>query len=162
MFIVQQKKRKNQSNGQGQQTRKRKKKRKGRSNQRCQCGGNLLHWVCSNHAFLLFFLSVFVPIEFLFSGRNVWYTLVWLVLFGIGWYLERYILKVFWYRFIDWYEKFRPYRPVRYGINFLGISIRFPKNISFYHLKSYFIYYTISFYNTPNIPTFIFLYNTLK
>ena len=28
--------------------------------------------------------------------------------------------------------------------------------------KNYFINYTIPFYNTPNIPTFIFLYNTLK
>ena len=44
MFIVQQKKRRNQSNGEGQQTRRRKKKGRRRSNQRCQCGGNLLHW----------------------------------------------------------------------------------------------------------------------
>ena len=29
-------------------------------------------------------------------------------------------------------------------------------------IKSYVIYYIIQFYNTPNIPTFIFLYNTLK
>ena len=28
--------------------------------------------------------------------------------------------------------------------------------------KSYFIYCTISFYNIPNIPSFIFLYNILK
>ena len=31
-----------------------------------------------------------------------------------------------------------------------------------YHLKSYFIIYNILFYNTPNIPTFIFLFNSLK
>ena len=76
--------------------------------------------VCSNHAFLLFFFLVFVPAKFFFSGRNVWYTPVRPVLSGIGRYLERYILKVFWYRFIDRYEEFRPYRPVRYGINILG------------------------------------------
>ena len=51
--------------------------------------------VCSNHAFLLFFLLVFIPAEFLFSGLNVWCTPVWLVLSDIGRYLERYILKVF-------------------------------------------------------------------
>ena len=94
MFIIQQKKRRNQSNGEGQQTRGRKKKGRRRSNRRCQCGGNLLHWVCSNHAFLLFFLSVFVPIEFLFSSRNVRYTPVRPVLSGIDRYLERYILKI--------------------------------------------------------------------
>ena len=42
------------------------------------------------------------------------------VLSGIGWNLERYILKVFRYRFIDQYEKFQPYRLVQYGINFLA------------------------------------------
>ena len=73
--------------------------------------------VCSNHAFLLFFLSVFVPVEFLFSGRNGRYTPVQPVLSGIGRYLERYILKVFRYQFINRYEEFRPYRSVRYGIN---------------------------------------------
>ena len=130
MFIVKQKERRNQSNGQGQQTRKRKKKKeKGRrrSNRRCQCGGNLLPCVCSNHAFLLFFLSVFVPIEFLFFGRNVRYTPVRPILSSIGRYLERYILKVFRYQFIDQYEKFRPYRPIRYGINFLGIKSQMDK-----------------------------------
>ena len=76
--------------------------------------------VCSNHAFLLFFLSIFVPAEFLFSGRNVRYTPVRPVLSGIGQYLERYILKVFLYRFIDRYEEFRPYWLVRYNINILG------------------------------------------
>ena len=75
--------------------------------------------VCSNHAFLLFFLLVFVPTEFLFFGQNVWYTLVWSVLSDIGRYLKRYILKVFQYRFIDRYEEFRLYRSVRYGIDFL-------------------------------------------
>ena len=129
MFIVKQKKRRNKSNGQGQQMRKRKKKKKGRRrpNRRCQCGGNLLPWVCSNHAFLLFFLSVFVPIKFLFSGQNVRYTSVRPILSSIGRYLERYILKVFRYRFIDQYEKFRPYRPIRYGINFLGIKSQMDK-----------------------------------
>ena len=34
--------------------------------------------------------------------------------------------------------------------------------IIFYHFKCYFIYYTISFYNIFNIPTFILKYNTLK
>ena len=53
--------------------------------------------VCSNHAFLLFFLSVFVPVKFLFSSRNDRYTLVRPVLSGIGRYLKRYILKVFQY-----------------------------------------------------------------
>ena len=62
--------------------------------------------VCSNHAFLLFFLLVFVPAKFLFSGRNVRYTPVRPVLSDISRYLERYILKVFRYRFIDRYEEF--------------------------------------------------------
>ena len=81
--------------------------------------------VCSNHAFLLFFLSIFVPAEFLFSSRNVRYTPVRPVLSGIGRYLERYILKVFRYRFIDRYEEFRPYRPVRYGNNILDLKFVF-------------------------------------
>ena len=62
--------------------------------------------VCSNHAFLLFFFLVFVPAKFLFSGRNVWYTPVRPVLSDINRYLERYILKVSRYRFIDRYEEF--------------------------------------------------------
>ena len=37
------------------------------------------------------------------------------------------------------------------------ISIQFLQIISFYYFKSYFIYYTILFYNTLNIPNFIFL-----
>ena len=32
----------------------------------------------------------------------------------------------------------------------------------FYHLKIHFTIYTIPLFNTPNILTFIFLYNTLK
>ena len=43
-----------------------------------------------------------------------------------------------------------------------NISIWYLKNISFYQFKSYFIYYTIPFYNTSNILTFILPYNTLK
>ena len=35
--------------------------------------------VCSNHAFLLFFLLVFVLAEFLFYSQNVWYIPVRLV-----------------------------------------------------------------------------------
>ena len=62
--------------------------------------------LCSNHAFLLFFLLVFVPAKFLFSGRNVRYTPVRPVLSDISRSLERYILKVFRYRFIDRYEEF--------------------------------------------------------
>ena len=37
----------------------------------------------------------------------------------------------------------------------LSISIRFLQNISFYHLKN-FIYFTIPFYNSLNIPILIF------
>ena len=40
----------------------------------------------------------------------------------------------------------------------MGSAILFYFTIS----KSYFISYTIPFYNTPNIPTFIFLFNLLK
>ena len=43
-----------------------------------------------------------------------------------------------------------------------SISIHYLKTILFYHLKNYFIYYTIPFYNTPNISNFILSYNTLK
>ena len=46
--------------------------------------------------------------------------------------------------------------------NVNALSIQFLKNISFYHLKSYFIYYTIAFYNIANIANFIFEYNILK
>ena len=49
------------------------------------------------------------------------------------------------------------HKPVNYSIH-----IRFFQKILFYHLKTYFINYTISFYNTPNVLTFIFQYNTLK
>ena len=130
MFIVQQKReeiRVVEKDNRREEEKKKKKKGGRRSNPRCQCGGNLLHWVCSNHAFLLFFLSVFVLVEFLFSDRNVRYTPVRPVLSAIGRYLERYILKVFRYRFIDQYEKFRPYRPIRYDINFLGIKSQMDK-----------------------------------
>ena len=34
--------------------------------------------------------------------------------------------------------------------------------LPFYNLQNYFIYYTIPFYNTPNILIFIFPYNTIK
>ena len=40
----------------------------------------------------------------------------------------------------------------------MGNAILFYFTIS----KSYFISYTIPFYNTPNIPTFIFLFYSLK
>ena len=46
--------------------------------------------------------------------------------------------------------------------NCKSIHIRFLQKILFYHLKSYFIIYTIPFYNTPNIQTFILSYHTLK
>ena len=36
------------------------------------------------------------------------------------------------------------------------------KKFLFYILKTYFIYYTISFYNPPNIPVSIFTYKSLK
>ena len=36
------------------------------------------------------------------------------------------------------------------------------KNFLFYTLKTYFIYYIISFYNSPNVPISIFTYNSLK
>ena len=124
MFIIQQKKRRNQSNGEGQQTRRRKKKGRRRSNRRCQCGGNLLHWglfkSCISSIFPFSFctgrISLFRP------KRSVYSSMA-----GIGRYLERYILKVFRYRFIDQYEKFRPYRPIRYDINFLGIKSQMDK-----------------------------------
>ena len=120
------KKRRNQSSGEGQHTRWREKKKKKKKKEEEDLIGDVnvvATWctgVRSNHAFLLFFLLVFVPAEFLFSSRNVRYTPVRPVLSGIGRYLERYILKVFRYRFIDRYEEFRPYRPVRYGINILA------------------------------------------
>ena len=38
----------------------------------------------------------------------------------------------------------------------LSINNRYLQTILFYHLKSYFIYYIILFYNTPNISSFIF------
>ena len=77
--------------------------------------------VCSNHAFLLFFLLVFVPAKFLFSGRNVRYTPVRLVLSDISQYLKQYILKMFRYRFINWYKEFQSYQLIRYGIDFLNL-----------------------------------------
>ena len=36
------------------------------------------------------------------------------------------------------------------------------KKFLFYILKTYVIYYTISFYNSPNISDSIFTYNSLK
>ena len=126
------KKRRNQSSGEGQQTRRREKKTKKKKEEEDLIGdvnvvATCCTGVCSNHAFFLFFLLVFVRVEFLFFSRNVWYTLVWPVLSDIGRYLKRYILKVFRYRFIDRYEKFQPYWPIRYGINFLGIKSQMDK-----------------------------------
>ena len=114
MFIVQQKKRRNQSNREGQQTRRRKKKGRRRSNQRCQCGGNLLHWCLFKSC-----ISSIFPFSFC-TDRNVRYTPIRPVLSGMGRYLEQYILKVFRYWFIDRYEEFWPYRPVWYSINILA------------------------------------------
>ena len=42
-----------------------------------------------------------------------------------------------------------------------SIHIRFLETILFYYIKSYFINYTISFYNASNIPTFIYLIYSL-
>ena len=36
------------------------------------------------------------------------------------------------------------------------------KKCLFYILKTYFIYFTILFYNSLNISVFIFIYNSLK
>jgi len=36
------------------------------------------------------------------------------------------------------------------------------QKVLFYNLKTYFIYFIISFYNSPNIPVSIFIYNLLK
>ena len=43
-----------------------------------------------------------------------------------------------------------------------SIHIRYLKKILFYHLKSYFIIYTILFYITPNISNSIFFPNLFK
>ena len=43
-----------------------------------------------------------------------------------------------------------------------SVRICYFKTILFYHLKTYFIPYTIPFYNSSNISIFIFPYNTLK
>ena len=41
-------------------------------------------------------------------------------------------------------------------------SIRVAKKVLFYHLKSYFIYYTNLLYNTLNIQVSIFIYNPIN
>ena len=43
-----------------------------------------------------------------------------------------------------------------------SISIRVCKKVLFYNLKTYFIYFTVSFYNSSNILVSIFPYNLLK
>ena len=93
------KKRRNQSNGEGQQTRRRKKKKKGRrrSNLRCQCGGNLMHWVlfksCISSIFPFSFctgqISLFQLKRQVYSGTA-----------GIVWY-----------------------RPVSWAVHFEGVSV---------------------------------------
>ena len=40
--------------------------------------------------------------------------------------------------------------------------IRDVKKVLFYNFKIYFIYFTMSFYNSPDIPISIFIYNSLK
>ena len=50
----------------------------------------------------------------------------------------------------------------QHSTNTQSICIRFLQTILFYHLKTYFIIYTIPFYITFNIPTFIFLFYSLK
>ena len=42
-----------------------------------------------------------------------------------------------------------------------SIRVWFLQKNLFYYIKTYFINYNIPFYNTLNIPTFIFIYNTL-
>ena len=44
----------------------------------------------------------------------------------------------------------------------LSISISGAKNVAIWHHKSYFIYFTISFYKAPNINSFILIFNTIK
>ena len=46
-------------------------------------------------------------------------------------------------------------------MNSKSISIRDSKKVIFYILKIYFIYFTISFYKSPNIPVSIFINNSL-
>ena len=43
-----------------------------------------------------------------------------------------------------------------------GDAKKIRKKNLFYILKHHFIYFTFSFYNTPNISVSIFTYNTLK
>ena len=43
-----------------------------------------------------------------------------------------------------------------------AFAFRFLKNLSFYTLKSYFIYFTIQFHNLPYILDFILTHNSLK
>ena len=50
-------------------------------------------------------------------------------------------------------------------VNIKTLAFGYAKKILFYHLKNYFIYYVISFYNTLNVSVsqFLFLeYNLLK
>ena len=114
MFIVQQKREEIRAVEKDNRREEEKKKGRRRSNRRCQCGGNLLHWGLFKSC-----ISSIFPFSFC-TDRNVRYTPIRPVLSGIGRYLEQYILKVFRYRFIDRYEEFRPYQPIRYGINMLA------------------------------------------
>ena len=43
-----------------------------------------------------------------------------------------------------------------------SISIWDAKKVIFYNLKTYFIYFIISFYNSPHISVFIYTNNSLK
>ena len=56
----------------------------------------------------------------------------------------------------------KPTKPSQRILEYLHFYIYIYIYIIFYHFKCYFIYYTISFYNIFNIPTFILKYNTLK
>ena len=47
-------------------------------------------------------------------------------------------------------------------MNGLSINIRDVKKVLLYKLKTYFIYFIISFYNLLNILVSIFIYNSLK
>ena len=56
----------------------------------------------------------------------------------------------------------KPTKPSQRILEYLHFYIYIYIYIIFYYFKCYFIYYTISFYNISNIPTFILKYNTLK
>ena len=59
--------------------------------------------------------------QFLYSGQNTWFSQIWPVHSRYRQYLNRYEILVYLYRSELQCDIYLLYRPIRYGINYLGL-----------------------------------------